>query len=207
MALPRRCKRCRCYVAPQLTRCPRCHKLAPPIIADQLSKADRAAERAKRDQKVPVILQKKMRWAPSATAIAAHEVLLAEAQRKLEKADTPRMRNTLRSEIRCIKQFLAKRSTGNNCWTTELVHFKHHNAIIYLSPKGKRYVLTGKDGPADLIIQYRKRVGIPFSRLQLFEKSPYARMKRAEEQVEKEHTKRKTAKRERRSKKRRNVAA
>lgn len=75
---------------------------------------------------------------------------------------------------------------------------------VFISPKGNRYVSAGNDNPADLIIinpKKRKYRGMPFSRLQLFDKSIFARMKKAEKQEEVTHKKRKKARKEKRAKK------
>lgn len=204
--LPRRCKnpKCRCYIAPQLSRCPRCNKVAPAMKAAP-TKEEKKDARAKRDAKVSTIHAKHIHWVPSAFAIAAHKSMVEELKRRLDKADTPRLRNTVRSEMRLVKQFLDRCNvpSGKKPWTTEIYHTKQQCISIYISPKKHRYVTADKDAPADLIIINRKKHrGMPFSRLQRFEKSRYARMKKQEKQETVVHKKRKKAKKERRAKKR-----
>lgn len=208
--LPRKCKSCRCYVAPQLDRCPRCNKRAPVLaVQTKPTKEDRAAERAKRDAKLPVIRAIKIKWRPSEFAIRSHRNLLEECRRKMDKADTPRLRNTLRSELREIKRFLARAELDpKHSWTSEIFHAKHTSVSVFVSPKGRRYVMATRDGPADLLIQNRKKMrGIPFTRLLLFDRSPYARQAKKDKQEAVVHKKRKAAKKERRLKKRRAVSA
>ena len=204
--LPRKCKSCRCYVAPHLLRCPRCNTRAPALAVPQKpTKGDRDAERAKRDAALPMIRAVKMKWAPSVLTLRSHEKLHREVQRKLSDADTPRLRNSLRSELREIRRVLARGTNidRKHTWTTEIFHAKHVAVTIFISPKGKRYVLATRDGPADLIVQNRKKNrGLPFTRLVLFERSPYARMAKKDKQDAAVHTKRKKAKKERRLKKR-----
>jgi hypothetical protein len=205
--LPRRCKKCRCYVAPQLSRCPRCNKLAPPLKSvTKPTKEEKAEARVKRDAKAPIIQGKNIHWVPSEFTVQAHKAMVNELERRLAKADTPRMRNTIRSEMRAVKATLARVvvPSGKKPWTSEIFHGKQSCISIFISPKNHRYVTASRDGPADLIIESRKkhRRSIPFVRLQRFEKSPYARMAKKEKQEDVVHRKRKKAKKERREKKR-----
>lgn len=204
--LPRRCKKCRCYVAPQLVRCPRCRTRAPAVVVvTKPTKEDKAAARAKRDAKVPTLHAKHIQWVPSAFAIAAHKDMLKELDRRLAKADTPRLRNTIRSELRAVKAFLARTvvKSGKKPWTNEIFHGKQACVSVFVSPKQHRYVLADRDGPADLIIINRKhKRTMPFTRLQRFEKSPFARMVKKEKQDDRVHSKRHKVKREQRAKKR-----
>lgn len=207
--LPRRCKSCRLYIAPQFTRCPRCNVRAPALTVVKATKEDKAAERDARDAKLPVIKAIHMEWVPSAGAIRAHERSLKEIQRRMSDADTPRLRNTLRSEIRQIKSVLTKATQTNakRRWTTEIVHTKHSSVTVFISPKGKRYVTATRDGPADLIIQQRKRVrGLPNPRLVLFDRSAVARSVKKDKHEDAAHTKRKKAKKKHRAE-RRKIAA
>lgn len=203
--LPRRCKKCRCYIAPQLQRCPRCNKLAP-AMKTAPTKEEKKDARAKRDAKVPTIHAKNIHWVPSAFSIAAHKSMAEELKRRLAKADTPRMRNTIRSEMRANSAHLARTKvpSGKKAWTTEIFHTKQQCISVFISPKNHRYVSAEKDGPADLIVINRKKHarGMPFSRLQRFEKSRYARMKKQEKQEQVVHKKRKKAKKEKRAKRR-----
>jgi hypothetical protein len=196
--LPRRCKKCRCFVAPQLHRCPRCKKRAPPLVQPKLSKEDKQAARAKRDAKVPVIRAKHMHWIPSKFSLNAHKQLVIELQRRLDKATSPRLRNVVRSELRAAKAVLARHTApeGKKAWTWEIYHTKQMCVSVFVSPKGHRYVVAEKDGAADLIIENRKHAAFPFSRLERFEKSRYARMKKAEARDEVVHKKRKKAKKQ-----------
>lgn len=208
MALPRRCKKCRCYVAPQLDRCPRCNLKAPPMVVAvaKATREERAAERAKRDEKLPIVHAKNIHWAPSAFALRTHEEMVPELQRRLDKADTPALRNTIRSELRAVKATLARKTapSGKHMWTTEIFHAKHACIVIYISPKKHRYVSATRDGPADLLVVNRKKHArsLPYSRLVRFERSPYARMAKQEKKEETTHKKRKQAKKEKRLKKR-----
>lgn len=200
--LPRKCKKCKCYVAPQLQRCPRCNTKAP-AMKTAPTKEEKQDERAKRDTKVPLLHAKNIHWVPSAFSVQAQTALLNEQERRLAKADTARLRNTIRSEIRATKAHLAKAKvpSGKKPWTTEIFHTKQMCVSVFISPKKHRYVLAERDGPADLIVQNKKRAAVPFTRLQRFEKSRFARMKKAEKQEEVVHKKRKKAKKERRVKK------
>lgn len=203
--LPRRCKKCRCYVAPQLTRCPRCNaKAAPIVVVEKPTKEDKATERDAHDAKLPTIKSINMKWVPSAFSMECHRGLLEETKRKLDKVDTARGRNALRSEIRLLKRYMARADGVNPAkrWTNEFFRTKKAAVCIFISPKGKRYVLASRDGPATLRIKHRKRQGMAFSRLLLFEKSPYARMVKEEKKDAVIHTKRKRAKKERRIRKR-----
>jgi hypothetical protein len=201
--LPRRCKKCRCYVAPQLTRCPRCNKATPSLVVVAPTKEEKQSARAKQDAKVPLIHAKHIHWIPSAFSLEAHRNMVEELKRRLAKADTARMRNTIRSEMRCVKLTLARENVpkGKKGWTSETFHTKQQCISIFISPKKYRYVLADKDGPADLIIANRKRnAPTPFSRLCRFEKSRYARMKKAEKQEETTNGKRVKAKKDKRAK-------
>lgn len=198
---PRRCKSCRCYIAPQLHRCPRCRKIAPAIAAKPTAE-DKSAARAKRDAKVPVIQSKNIHWVPSRFSLEAHANMAEEIKRRIAKTDSARMRNVLRSELRATKATLARANVpeGKRPWTSEIFHAKQACISIFISPKNHRYVLADKDGPADLVVEYprkRKYRGMPFIRLQRFEKSVYARMKKVEKQEEQIHKKRKKAKKDR----------
>lgn len=202
--LPRRCKKCRCFIAPQLTRCPRCRKLAPPLATSVVTKEDRVAARAKRDAKVPVIYAKHMHWIPSAFARTAHASLVEELQRRLGSTESLRLRNTIRSELRAAKAVLARTTVPKDKkpWTTEIFHTKQMCVSVFISPKKHRYVLAERDGPADLIIINRKnKKEIPFTRLQRFEHSRFARMKKLEKHEEVVHKKRKKAKKDRKKSK------
>ena len=207
--LPRRCKKCRCYIAPQFDRCPRCNLRAPPVLSAiaKPTKEERAAERVKRDEKLPVIHSKNIHWVPSKLSVRAWTDMVDELKRRLAKADTPRLRNSVRSEMRLNDKMLARVvvPSGKNAWTHELFHAKHACITVFISPKGHRYVLATRDGPADLLMISRKKHvrSIPYVRLVRFEKSPYARMVKKEQQDETTHKKRKAAKKERRLKKRR----
>ena len=157
MALPRKCTHCHCYVANWLTHCPRCNKLAPAIIQSNGGKPtleEREEERTARDALLPRIHGKKILWKPSAFSIEQQTLMLDEVRQRIEDSDTPELRNALRSELRLIKATLAK-ATGADAkhrWTYETHPSKHENFFIYISPKGHRYVLSTRDGPADLII-------------------------------------------------------
>lgn len=204
--LPRRCKKCRCYVAPQLHRCPRCKKVAPEI-APPPTKEDKQAAREQRDAKVPVAHSANIYWKPSALAIEANTKMVAELGRRLAKADTARLRNTIRSELREVKRQLARATPpkGKKVWTTEFVHFKNFCCTVFISPSKKRYVMAERDAPADLIIErpkQRRYRGMRTSRLQLLEKSHYARMKKAETHDETTHKKRTAVKKKARAAKR-----
>jgi hypothetical protein len=199
--LPRRCKHCRCYIADWLKRCPRCRKLAP-SLAVKPTKEEKDVARSKRDASVPVIHQKNMQWVPSELARSANRALLHETQRKMSDATTPRMRNTVRSELRLIKSVLAKKAEPAHRWTYEIFHGRYYSALVYISPKNRRYVLADKDAHADLIVKNRKRTGFAVTRLQLFEKSPLARMAKKEITDDRVHKKRVKAKKTRRAQKR-----
>lgn len=206
MPLPRRCKKCRCYVAPQLKRCPRCGKLAPSLIVMKPTKEERAEAREKRDAKVPTIQAKNIHWVPSRFALNMHRAMVDELKRRLDKADSARSRNAIRSEMRATKAQLARADVPSDkkAWTTMLFHAKQSSITIFISPKQHRYVLAGRDDPADLLIETRKkhRASIPYLRLRRFKKSPYARMLKKERQEEAVHRKRKKAKKEHRAHKR-----
>lgn len=207
MPLPRRCKHCKCFAAPWLKRCPRCNKVVPaPTVVVKLTKEEKKLEkkleRAKQDIGVPVIHQKNMQWVPSAFSIASHKSLLEEVQRKIARAETAHERNVLRSEIRAIKQVLNKSASPSHRWTTELFHVKQASISVFISPKGKRYVTAHPDAKADLIIKNRKSASTPLSRLQLFDKSPYFKMKKAEQKQKAVHKKRSKIKKVHRAHKR-----
>lgn len=204
---PRRCKKCRCYVAPQLHRCPRCNKIAPAIaVITKPTKEEKQAERTKRDRKVPIAHAKNIHWIPSAFALSANRSMVDELKRRLDKADTPALRNTIRSELRATKAQLARASVpdGKKAWTSEIFHAKTSCVSVFISPTKKRYVLAGRDDTADLIIVSRKKHAraMPFIRLALFERSPYARMLKKEKQDDATHTKRRKVKKEQRAKRR-----
>jgi len=128
----------------------------------------------------------------------------------MAKTDSVKLRNALRSQLRSIKQFLAKADgvSARHRWTTEIFHTKHASVTVFVSPKGRRYILASKDGPAHLIVIGRKKNrGLPAARLCLLEKSSLARAVRKEQHEEKVHSKRKKAKKERKIKKRATVKA
>lgn len=174
------------------------------MVAAKPTKEERQEARAKRDAKVPVIRAIHIQWVPSAFSIAAQKALLEEQQRRLDKADTPRLRNMVRSEIRATKAHLARAhvTNGKKPWSTETFHTKQMCVLVFISPKKHRYVLADKDGPADLLIANRKRAVVPFTRLVRFEKSRFARMKKLEKQDDVKHEQRRTVKRKARAEKR-----
>ena len=138
-----------------------------------------------------------MHWKPSAYSLTAHQHQLTELKRQLGKAETARARNTLRSEIRLVKAHLdrAHAPDGKKVWTSEYLNTKVGYITIFISPKKHRYVTAGRDDPADLIIESRKKHrGIPFIRLRRFEKSSYAKLVKKAEQEQAVHSKRKKLK-------------
>lgn len=203
--LPRRCKSCRCYIAPQLHRCPRCRATAP-AIPTKPTKEERKEARVKRDAKVPVIHAKNIHWVPSVFSLRAHTNMVEELRRRLDKETSPALRNTIRSEMRATKATLARATvpSGKKAWTSEIFHAKQSCISIFIAPSKHRYVLADKDGAADLLVMSRKKhaKGMPFMRLVRFEKSPYARMMKKEKQEAAVHTKRRKIKKEARAKKR-----
>lgn len=199
MALPRRCTYCKCYVANWLTHCPRCNKLAPAIIQSNGGKPtleEREEERTTRDAKLPRIHGKKMQWKPSLFSIDQQRLMLDEVRERIERSETPEMRNALRSELRLIKATLAK-AERTHCWTYETHPSKHENFFIYISPKGRRYVLSTRDGPADLIIENKRGAAFPITRLQRFENSRYARVLKEHAEETHANVQRKKAKKQR----------
>lgn len=172
------------------------------VVAVKLTKEEKKLERAQLDADVPVIHQKNMQWVPSQLTIDSHKVLLEEAQRKMAKAETAHERNVFRSEIRCIKLTLNRTASAKFRWTTELFHAKTKTISIFISPKGKRYVSADTDAKADLIVKNKKSSGSLTSRLQLFDKSPYFKMKKADVKLDKVHAKRKKVKKVHRMNKR-----
>lgn len=171
--LPRRCKKCRCYVAPHLKSCPRCGTVAPSVVGKP-TKEERKEARAKQDNKVTVIQGKNIHWIPSELSLKLHRDKLDELGRLLERADSARGRNTIRSEIRITKAHLARKTVppGKKGWTTETLYGKHSYVIIFISPKKHRYVSADKDRPADLLIEpAKKNRSLGLMRLQRFEKS------------------------------------
>jgi hypothetical protein len=141
----------------------------------KLTKEEKVAARLAKDADVPMIHQKNMQWVPSALTVQIHKQTLHEVERKLSDADTPRQRNALRSEIRQIKRVIGTTAEPAHRWTSETFHGKYASVLVYISPKNRRYVLAGADTPADLIIKNRRSAGVPFSRLQLFDKSAHAK--------------------------------
>lgn len=203
MALPRRCKHCKCFAAPWLKHCPRCSKSVPmAVVVVKLTKEEKKLERAKLDVGVPVIHQSNMQWLPSKLAIESHTILLDEARRKFDKAESAQERNALRSELRIIKAVLNKKADAKHRWTTELFHAKQASIQVFVSPKGRRYVTAASEATADLIIKNKKRSANPTSRLQLFDKSPYFKMKKADTKQDAIHAKRKKVKKVQRMHKR-----
>lgn len=207
--LPRRCKKCSCYIAPHLDACPRCGKASPrPAIAakvPKLTREEKTAQRAKLDAKVPVIRAAKIHWIPSAFSLDTQRLMIDELKRRIDKADSARLRNAIRSELRLVKAHLARADVpdGKHAWTTENLNTKIGCICIYISPKKRRYVLADRDDPADLLIEPRKKLrSIGFVRLQRFEKSRHARNIKKVEQEDVVHTKRKKEKKKQRAKKR-----
>lgn len=201
--LPRRCKSCRCYVAPQLERCPRCRKKAPAIAAKP-TKEDRKAARAQRDEKVATLHAKHIHWIPSALTVKTHTDKLEELQQKLERADTAIKRNVIRSEIRLVKAILARATVpdGKKGWTSEIFRSRTRCVPVFVSSKGHRYVAADKDETADLIIIPRRKKDRP-NRLKRFEKSRYARLAKQQQKDEVTNRKRSKAKKKHRLEKRR----
>lgn len=184
MALPRRCSKCRCYVADWLKSCPRCNTKAPPIIASKLPSEEREEAQAKADAKLPTIKQSAMLWAPSEFAVAAHRNLEREVLHKIKKADTPRMRNAFRSELRSIRAVLTKKVPRRKRWTYQVVYDSQGSVMVFTSPKKRKYVLAERWEPADLIVLNRARTGFPTTRLVRYETSNvFGRVKREEKVV------------------------
>jgi hypothetical protein len=203
---PRRCKKCRCYIAPQLARCPRCGTEAPPL-ATKPTKEDRQKQRATMDDDVPVLRGKRIHWVPSDFALQLHGEKLRYYRAQLEKAETASERNTARAHIRSNKEFLARKEVpdGKEGWTTQRFATKHGSVVVFVDPKGRRYVIAGKDDKADLIVvpaDKRHRRGMPAIRLQQLESSPHWRAYQKQEREDKTHEKRATAKKKHRAKKR-----
>lgn len=202
--LPRRCKKCACYIAPQLTKCPRCG-LTAPALKEAATKEDRAASRLSADEKVPRVGRKKVRWAPSERAVESHAQTIDELKRQIERTDSVRLRNALRSQIRACKAIVEKGAKRKGAWTYEFFRTKHAAVPVAISPKGNRYVLAPTDAKADLIVQNRRGAAMPFSRLQRFEKSKYYRHVKDEQKAERVQKKRVVAKKQRRIQKRKAV--
>lgn len=199
--LPRRCKKCSCFIAPHLDACPRCGKSSPkPAAAVKLSKEEKQAERAKLDTKVPTLSGKKIHWIPSAFSLRTQGDMLTELRRRLDQEESVTLRNTIRSELRLVKKHLARAAipAGKLGWTTETLHTKHGCITIFISPKSHRYVLAERDTPADLII-HTKKLSV---RLQRFEKSRHAKALKREKKEDVVHTKRRKEKKVHRAKKR-----
>jgi len=176
-------------------------------LATKPTKEDKSAARAKRDAKAPVVQSKSIHWVPSKFALEAHTNMVDELKRRIDKEESARMRNVLRSEMRSVRATLDRANVppGKRPWTSEDFHAKKACISVFISPKNRRYVLAEKEGSADLIIEYPKKrryVGMPFIRLQRFEKSTYARMAKKEKQEEVVHKKRKKVKANARAKKR-----
>jgi hypothetical protein len=131
--------------------------------------------------------------------------LLEEARRKMERAETAHERNGFRSEIRSIKALLNRTADPKYRWTTELFHAKQASIQVFVSPKGRRYVAAAPDAVPDLLIKNKKGAASPFGRLQLFDKSPYFKMKKAEQKQEAVHAKRKKVKKVHRMNKRKSA--
>jgi hypothetical protein len=209
---PRRCKKCQCYIAPHLDKCPRCGKASPkPIAAAKQTKEEKRIARTKRDAKVPVIHAKNMHWVPSEFSMATNTAMLDELQRRFAKEETAQGRNTVRGEIRSVKAHLARAIVpdGKHAWTSEIFRTKKAGCIyLFISPKKHKYVTAERDGEADLLITPRKKHrDMGLLRLRRFEKSPYARMVKTEAQEDKQHEKRRKVKKEHRAKKRKHKPA
>lgn len=203
--LPRRCKKCSCYIAPQLSACPRCGKKSPaPVAAVKLTKEEKRAERKKLDAKVPVLHAKNIHWIPSAFSLRVQGDMLTELRRRIDKEESVRVRNAIRSELRLVKKHLARAEVpkGKHGWTTELLKTKIGTVSVFVSPKGHKYVLAERDDTPDLLIEPRKKVGLTPFRLQRLEKSKHARAAKKEAQEEKVHKKRHKEKKTHRAKKR-----
>lgn len=207
--LPRRCKKCSCYIAPHLAACPRCGKASPipkPVVPP--TKEEKQAERDKRDAKVPVVHGMKMHWVPSKLSIQSQRAMVEELKRRIAKEESARARNAIRSELRLVRAHLARATVpdGKHAWTTEALYTKVGSFTVYISPKKHRYVLAERDDPADLIIETRKsarKKGVPpFLRLQRLEKSGYARALKKAEHDEAVDSKRQKTKKAHRAKKR-----
>lgn len=204
--LPRRCKKCRCYVAPHLKSCPRCGTLAPDV-ASKPTKEERAVARAALDTKVPTIQGSNIHWVPSEFSLRIHRDNLKELDKKLDKAETPRARNAIRSEIRATKAHLARKDVpaGKKPWTTERIVARDSFVVVFVSPKSHKYVLAERDGPADLLIvpaKKKHRLTTPTLRLQRLEKSVHMRIIKKQQKEEAVHSKRKKSKKAHREKKR-----
>src|SRR5436190_5814676 len=203
---PRRCKKCRCYVAPHLTACPRCGKRAESIVVTKPTKEQKAKEWAQRDAKVPLIQGKQIHWIPSAVSLRMHEAKLIELRKLFDKAKTPRDRNTLRSEIRVTKQHLERKHvpSGKKGWTTELEPGRTGMVVVFVSPK-HRYVLAERDRKCDLrIVPAKKRVRrtTPEVRLEKYESSAHATWLKRQKKADATQVKRKKSKKAHRAKKR-----
>lgn len=173
MAFPRRCSKCRCYVADQLPHCPRCNSKVPSRAAASgpTTKEERAAARAKAEAKLPVIRHKKVKWKPSERAVEAHKLMLEELKRKIARADTARVRNALRAELRLARATIQRGEQKGSFWRYEFRYELGGSVVVFISPKGRRYVTAGRDEPATLLMQNRLRGLPPMLRLVRFEQS------------------------------------
>ena len=170
MALPRRCSKCKCYIAPQLLKCPQCRAPAPAVKNAAATKEERAAKIAKEEAKLPVIRRKKVKWKPSTFAIEAHRALEQEIKRKIGKAESARLRNALRSELRVVRATLKRGEQKGSFWRHEFQYELSGSVPVLISPKGRKYVIAEKDEPATLLMESRKH-GLGMMRLVRFEQS------------------------------------
>lgn len=205
--LPRRCKKCRCYVAPHLKACPRCGTVAPSNVVAKPTKEEKVAARAALDEKITVIQGSNIHWVPSEFSLRIHQDKLKEFDKLLDKAKTPKARNTIRSEIRATKEHLARKHvpSGKKAWTSDKIATRHAYVTIFISPKGHKYVLAERDGPADLLIvpaKKKHRRATPVLRLQRLEKSVHMKIIKKQQKEEAVHSKRKKSKKAHRAKKR-----
>lgn len=170
MALPRRCQQCKCYVAPHLLKCPRCGRAAPIAIPTALRVKDERAERnAREEAKLPKIMH--VKWKPSEFAVRQYQLLEKEILRRLDKADTARARNAIRSELRLTRKVIADGKKKGTYWRSEIAYELSGAVFIFISPKGRRYVRAEKDETASLLMRMRER-GLPkYVRLVRFETS------------------------------------
>lgn len=203
--LPQRCKKCKCYVAPHLPKCPRCG--AASAVVTKPTKEDKALARATQDAKVPTIQGKHIHWIPSERSLRIHRDKLTELDQLFKRAPTPKLRNAIRSEIRATKAHLSRSAvpSGKKGWTTENMMARHAFVVVFISPKKHRYVLAERDRPADLLIvpaNKKHRKGMPVIRLQRFEKSPHKKLMDKQKKEDKEHSVRRKVKKAHRAKKR-----
>lgn len=146
MALPSRCSACRLWLAPQLTRCPRCGAKVP--VAAPTIVVDPEAATRRLDANATVLRAYRLRWVVPKEAQAAHMGTYLYLKKHGKK----------KSDAYKLSRDVALQSRKGR-WSWESQFIRSHKIMVVVSPKKNRYVLANPHEHADLILVHTRKKG------------------------------------------------